>query len=38
MRQFGEAFYGRQGAYLTALAARDDRELENALARNIFYG
>jgi len=38
MRQFGEAFYGRQGAYLSALAARDDRELENALARNIFDG
>jgi cytochrome b pre-mRNA-processing protein 3 len=38
MRRFGEAFYGRQAAYLTALAARDDRELENALARNIFYG
>ena len=38
MRQFGEAFYGRQGAYLTALAAPEDQELENALARNIFYG
>jgi hypothetical protein len=36
MRHFGEAFYGRQAAYLAALAARDDRELENALARNIF--
>ena len=36
MRRFGEAFYGRQAAYLTALAAPDDRELENALARNIF--
>jgi cytochrome b pre-mRNA-processing protein 3 len=36
MRQFGEAFYGRQAAYLTAFAASDDRELENALARNIF--
>jgi cytochrome b pre-mRNA-processing protein 3 len=38
MRAFGEAFYGRQGAYLAALAAPDDRELENALARNIFRG
>ena len=38
MRRFGEAFYGRQGAYLSALAVGDDRELENALARNIFYG
>jgi cytochrome b pre-mRNA-processing protein 3 len=36
MRRFGEAFYGRQAAYLTALAAPDDGELENALARNIF--
>ena len=36
MRRFGEAFYGRQAAYLTALAAADDRALENALARNIF--
>jgi len=38
MRQFGEAFYGRQAAYLAAFKARDDRELENAFARNIFYG
>ena len=38
MRAFGEAFYGRQSAYLAALAAPDDRELENALARNIFHG
>jgi cytochrome b pre-mRNA-processing protein 3 len=36
MRGFAEAFYGRQAAYLTALAAADQRELENALARNIF--
>ena len=36
MRRFGEAFYGRQAAYLAALAAADDRELEKALARNIF--
>jgi cytochrome b pre-mRNA-processing protein 3 len=38
MRAFGEAFYGRQSAYLAALAAPDDWELENALARNIFHG
>src|ERR1700733_4748476 len=36
MRSFAEAFYGRQAAYLAALAAADLRELENALARNIF--
>jgi len=36
MRQFGEAFYGRQIAYLAAFAAPDGRELEKALARNIF--
>ena len=38
MRQFGEAFYGRQAAYLAALAAPDRRKLEKALARNIFGG
>lgn len=38
MRGFAEAFYGRQAAYLAALAAPDRRELENALARNIFNG
>jgi len=36
MRRFGEAFYGRQAAYATALAAADPQPLENALARNIF--
>ncbi len=36
MRRFGEAFYGRQAAYREAFAAADDRELEKALARNIF--
>jgi cytochrome b pre-mRNA-processing protein 3 len=36
MRRFGEAFYGRQAAYLAALAAADDGELVPALARNIF--
>jgi cytochrome b pre-mRNA-processing protein 3 len=38
MRRFGEAFYGRQAAYRSAFAAADDRELEKALARNIFAG
>lgn len=38
MRQFGEAFYGRQAAYLAALESPDRRELEKALARNIFQG
>jgi cytochrome b pre-mRNA-processing protein 3 len=35
MRAFGEAFYGRQGAYGTALDAEDHGALEKALARNI---
>lgn len=35
MRRFGEAFYGRQTAYLAALDAADQRDFENALARNI---
>jgi cytochrome b pre-mRNA-processing protein 3 len=34
MRQFGEAFYGRQTAYAAALGATDPQELEKALARN----
>jgi len=38
MRRFGEAFYGRLAAYRAAFAAADDRELENALRRNIFAG
>jgi hypothetical protein len=38
MRQFGEAFYGRQAAYLAAIGAPDGRELEKALARNMFGG
>jgi len=36
MRRFGEAFYGRQAAYLAAFAAADRSELEKALQRNIF--
>lgn len=35
MRRFGEAFYGRQAAYLAALDAADQQAFENALARNI---
>jgi cytochrome b pre-mRNA-processing protein 3 len=35
MRRFGEAFYGRQAAYLRALDAADERDFENALARNM---
>jgi cytochrome b pre-mRNA-processing protein 3 len=36
MRRFGEAFYGRQAAYVAALDAADQRDFEKALARNIF--
>ena len=35
MRRFGEAFYGRQAAYLAALEAPHAQAFENALARNI---
>jgi cytochrome b pre-mRNA-processing protein 3 len=35
MRGFGEAFYGRQAAYLAALDATSPVEFENALSRNI---
>jgi cytochrome b pre-mRNA-processing protein 3 len=38
MKRFGEAFYGRQNAYLAAFTAADEQELEKALARNIFPG
>jgi cytochrome b pre-mRNA-processing protein 3 len=38
MRRLGEAFYGRQQAYRTALAASDANELVLALGRNIFAG
>ena len=37
MRQFGEAFYGRQAAYGAALS-HDPQELEKVLARNVFGG
>jgi cytochrome b pre-mRNA-processing protein 3 len=36
MRGFAEAFYGRQAAYLAAVDSADERDFENALARNIF--
>jgi len=38
MQAFAEAFYGRQAAYLAALAAADHRDFEKALSRNIFPG
>jgi cytochrome b pre-mRNA-processing protein 3 len=38
MQGFAEAFYGRQAAYLEALAAVDRQAFENALSRNIFTG
>jgi cytochrome b pre-mRNA-processing protein 3 len=36
MRRMGSAFYGRQAAYEAALATAEDRELVDALARNIY--
>jgi cytochrome b pre-mRNA-processing protein 3 len=36
MRNFGEAFYGRQAAYREAFRAAHERELEKAISRNIF--
>ena len=36
MRRFGEAFYGRQAAYLAAFDVADGQVFEKALARNIF--
>jgi cytochrome b pre-mRNA-processing protein 3 len=38
MRRFGEAYFGRQAAYLAAFAAADQRDLEKAFERNIFEG
>ena len=35
MRTFGEAFYGRQAAYLAVLEAENPADFENALSRNI---
>jgi cytochrome b pre-mRNA-processing protein 3 len=36
MHKIGEAFYGRQAAYMAALAAPDLAPLAAALARNVF--
>jgi cytochrome b pre-mRNA-processing protein 3 len=36
MRQFGEAFYGRQQAYEAALASDNEAQLAEALARNAY--
>jgi cytochrome b pre-mRNA-processing protein 3 len=36
MRKIGEAFYGRQAAYVAALAACNREPLVAALARNVF--
>jgi len=38
MQRFGEAFYGRQAAYLGGLDSLDPKDFENALARNILEG
>jgi cytochrome b pre-mRNA-processing protein 3 len=36
MQMIGEAFYGRQAAYMAALAADDPNPLAEVLARNVF--
>jgi cytochrome b pre-mRNA-processing protein 3 len=36
MRQIGAAFYGRQAAYRSALAASDQEALATALQRNVY--
>jgi cytochrome b pre-mRNA-processing protein 3 len=36
MRRVGEAFYGRQAAYRSALAASDEKPLEEVLERNVY--
>ena len=38
MRRIGEAFYGRQAAYRTALDSADPQALVNVLARNALDG
>jgi cytochrome b pre-mRNA-processing protein 3 len=38
MRRIGEAFYGRQAAYRTALATAGDEPLAAVLQRNVFAG
>jgi len=35
MQRFGEAFYGRQAAYLAALEAENPADFENTVSRNI---
>jgi cytochrome b pre-mRNA-processing protein 3 len=38
MQRIGEAFYGRQGAYVTALASSNHQALVDVLTRNVFQG
>ena len=38
MRRIGQAFYGRQAAYRTALETADEQALAAALDRNVFAG
>jgi cytochrome b pre-mRNA-processing protein 3 len=38
MQRIGEAFYGRQGAYVTALASGNPEALVEVLKRNVFEG
>src|SRR5262249_60053581 len=38
MRRIGEAFYGRQAAYITALDSSNSRALVEVLARNVLDG
>lgn len=38
MRRIGEAFYGRQAAYIGALASSDPQALVEVLTRNVFEG
>jgi cytochrome b pre-mRNA-processing protein 3 len=38
MQRIGEAFYGRQGAYVTALASSNRQALVEVLKRNVLEG
>jgi cytochrome b pre-mRNA-processing protein 3 len=38
MRRIGEAFYGRQAAYIGALASSDPQALVEVLTRNVLEG
>jgi cytochrome b pre-mRNA-processing protein 3 len=38
MQRIGEAFYGRQGAYVTALASSNSQALVDVLKRNVLEG